>query len=207
MTEPTPKPKARRAANVNAIHYVNNADLQVAIVAHKEKCAIAKEKALPNPRISDFIGSCLMKIAAKLANSRNFVNYSYKDEMIEDGVENCILYFNNYDPVKYSNPFSYFTQIIYYAFLRRIHREKKQLYIKHKVMMNNITSDNIAEHADHDEGGFDVEVSDSVTNSEYMNNFVKQFEAAAKKKRTPDPNKPVKVKKPKKGSVIDVSVE
>ena len=74
-----------------------------------------------------------MKIAEGLSHKPNFINYTYRDEMIADGIENCLMYFNNFNPDKSNNPFAYFTQIIYYAFLRRIMKEKKQLYVKYKA--------------------------------------------------------------------------
>jgi len=88
------------------------------------------------PPVTDYIGKCFWDIACGLANKPNFINYTYKDEMIMDGVENCIRYCHNFDPEKSKNPFSYFTQIIYYAFLRRIEKEKKQTYIKFKMTEN-----------------------------------------------------------------------
>jgi hypothetical protein len=113
--------------------YVNNADFLKALVEHKQKTIDAKSKGLPEPKIPDYIGECWMKIAEGLSHKPNFINYTYRDEMIADGIENCLMYFNNFDPEKSKNPFAYFTQIIYYAFLRRIQKEKKQLYVKYKA--------------------------------------------------------------------------
>ena len=113
--------------------YVNNADFLAAIVEMRAKKQEAEEKGLPKPIVSNYIGECILKIATHLSYKPNFINYSYRDEMISDGVENCIQYFRNFDPAKSKNPFAYFTQIIYYAFLRRIMREKKQLYVKYKA--------------------------------------------------------------------------
>ena len=113
--------------------YVNNADFLKALVEHKQKTLEAKEKNLPEPKIPDYIGECWMKIAEGLSHKPNFINYTYRDEMIADGIENCLMYFDNFNPEKSNNPFAYFTQIIYYAFLRRIQKEKKQLYVKYKA--------------------------------------------------------------------------
>ena len=74
-----------------------------------------------------------MKIAEGLSHKPNFINYTYRDEMISDGIENCLMYFENFDETKSKNPFAYFTQVIYFAFLRRIQKEKKQLYVKYKA--------------------------------------------------------------------------
>ena len=115
-------------------HYVNNQDFLEAIIEYKQKVNIAKEKGLPKPRVNNYIGSCFLKIATHLSYRPNFINYMYKDDMVCDGIENCIQYIDNFDPEKSKNPFAYFTQIIYYAFLRRIQKEKKQLEIKGKIL-------------------------------------------------------------------------
>jgi hypothetical protein len=117
-------------------HYVNNADFLAAIVEMKKKVKEAEEKGLPKPQVSNYIGECILKIATHLSYKPNFINYSYRDDMILDGVENCIQYIDNFNPDKSNNPFAYFTQIIYYAFLRRIAKEKKQTYIKGKLIMD-----------------------------------------------------------------------
>ena len=115
-------------------HYVNNKELLEALIVYKEKVAIAKEKDLPKPRITNYLGSCFLKIATHLSYKPNFVNYMFRDDMISDGIENCVQYIHNFDPEKSRNPFAYFTQIIHYAFLRRIQKEKKQLDIKNKII-------------------------------------------------------------------------
>ena len=114
-------------------HYINNGDFLKALIEYKEKCKQAKKDNKPEPAIPNYIGECFMKIAEGLSHKPNFINYTYRDEMISDGIENCLQYFNNFDPAKSNNPFAYFTQIIYFAFLRRIQKEKKQLYVKYKA--------------------------------------------------------------------------
>ena len=125
----TPTPKAPKKPK----QYVNNADFLKALVDYKDKCKENKKKKLEPPPIPNYIGECFMKIAEGLSHKPNFINYTYRDEMISDGIENCIMYFNNFNPEKSKNPFAYFTQIIYYAFLRRIQKEKKQTYVKYKA--------------------------------------------------------------------------
>ena len=115
-------------------HYVNNKELLEALIVYREKVAIAKEKELPKPRITNYLGSCFLKIATHLSYKPHFVNYMFRDDMISDGIENCVQYIHNFDPEKSRNPFAYFTQIIHYAFLRRIQKEKKQLDIKNKII-------------------------------------------------------------------------
>ena len=117
-------------------HYVNNKDFLEAIIEMKRKVKEAEEQGLPKPIVSNYIGECILKIATHLSYKPNFINYSYRDDMILDGIENCIQYIDNFNPDKSSNPFAYFTQIIYYAFLRRIAKEKKQSYIKGKLIQD-----------------------------------------------------------------------
>ena len=114
-------------------HYINNADFLRALVEYKDACDKALADNKPDPAIPNYIGECFLKIADHLSRKPNFVSYSFRDEMISDGIENCLMYFKNFDPTKSKNPFAYFTQIIYYAFLRRIMKEKKQLYVKYKA--------------------------------------------------------------------------
>ena len=115
-------------------HYVNNKELLEALIVYRTKVAAAKEAGLPKPRITNYLGECFLKIATHLSYKPNFVNYMFREDMISDGIENCVQYIHNFDPEKSKNPFAYFTQIIHYAFLRRIQKEKKQLEIKTKII-------------------------------------------------------------------------
>ena len=115
-------------------HYVNNKEFLAAIVEYKKNVAEAAELGKTKPRITNYLGSCFLKIATHLSYKPNFVNYMFKDDMVCDGIENCVQYIHNFDPEKSSNPFAYFTQIIHYAFLRRIQKERKQLEIKTKII-------------------------------------------------------------------------
>jgi len=114
-------------------HYVNNANFLQALIEYKQNCQIAREENREEPVVPNYIGECFLKIAEHLSRKPNFISYSFREEMICDGIENCIMYFRNFDPTKSTNPFAYFTQIIYFAFLRRIQKEKKQLYVKYKA--------------------------------------------------------------------------
>lgn len=118
----------------NKEHYVNNKDFLSALIEYKDQVEICKIQDREKPQVSCYIGECFIKIATHLSYKPNFINYMFRDEMISDGVENCIQYIDNFDPEKSSNPFAYFTQIIYYAFLRRIQKEKRQLDIKNKIV-------------------------------------------------------------------------
>ena len=115
-------------------HYVNNKDFLAALELYFAQVERAKQNDQPKPPIPRYIGECFLKIANHLSYKPNFVNYMFKDDMICDGIENCVQYIHNFDPAKSQNPFAYFTQIIHYAFLRRIQKEKKQLEIKNKIL-------------------------------------------------------------------------
>jgi len=117
-------------------HYVNNKEFLAAMIEWNERCVIAKDKGESNPPITNYIGECFLKIANHLSYRPNFINYTYREEMISDGIENCLQYVHNFNPEKSNNPFAYFTQIIYYAFLRRIQKEKKQSHVKNKIIEN-----------------------------------------------------------------------
>ena len=115
-------------------HYVNNKEFLNAIVIYRNQCLRAEEAGEPRPRITNYLGECFVKIATHLSYKPNFVNYMFREDMISDGIENCVQYIKNFDPAKSSNPFAYLTQIIHYAFLRRIQKEKRQMDIRAKII-------------------------------------------------------------------------
>ena len=117
-----------------SVHYVNNKEFLAALIKYREDVELAEKRGEPKPQITNYLGECFLKIATHLSFKPNFVNYIFKDDMISDGIENCVQYIHNFDPEKSKNPFAYFTQIIHYAFLRRIQKEKKQLEIKTKII-------------------------------------------------------------------------
>lgn len=139
-------------------HYVDNKKFLEALKEHRALCEKAKEEGTEPPQISNYIGKTLMDIATHLSYKSNFINYSYRDEMILDGIENCLRYVHNFNPDRSSNPFAYFTQVIFYAFLRRIAREKKQTVIKGKLIRD-IPFEGF-ELQEHDEDG------------QYMNSYI-----------------------------------
>ena len=138
----------RNMARKRSEHYVNNKEFLAALVKYREDVEITyirkygepPDKAgrasswETKPVIPRYIGECFLKIANHLSFKPNFVNYMFKEDMISDGIENCVQYIHNFNPQKSQNPFAYFTQIIHYAFLRRIQREKRQLEIKNKII-------------------------------------------------------------------------
>ena len=146
---------------IKGAHYVDNKKFHEAMVAWKEKCKDAEEAGDELPRITDYIGSCFLKIANGLSYKPNFINYTYKQEMISDGIENCLQYIRNFNPEKSKNPFAYFTQIIYYAFIRRIQKEKKQTHVKHRMIEKQEFVPYVTMEGDktsYSVGGFDVNI-------------------------------------------------
>jgi len=129
-------------------HYVNNKEFLEAMTAYKKEVKKALRAKKDKPMVSDYIGSCFLKIANHLSYRPNFINYTFRDDMVSDGIENCLQYLDNFDPAKSSNPFAYFTQIIYYAFIRRIQKEKKQTTIKHKLIMDSNYDDSALQPGD-----------------------------------------------------------
>jgi len=115
-------------------HYIDNKKFYNEMVEWKRQVKEAREADDKIPPVTEYIGRCFLEIAENLSKKPNFMNYPFKDEMIGDGIENCLMYCENFDPDKSNNPFSYFTQIIYFAFLRRIQKEKKQNYVKYKFL-------------------------------------------------------------------------
>ena len=129
-------------------NYINNSEFLEALVKYKKMCQEAENSGDDPPRIPKYIGECIYQIANRLATKPNFSGYTYKEEMVSDGLENAIQALRNFDPEKSNNPFAYFTQIIWYAFLRRIEKEKKQLYIRHKVTENSMIHGTAIDKAD-----------------------------------------------------------
>ena len=163
---------------VSKLHYVDNAKFLEAMTEYKRDYDIALKNNKELPPVSEYLGSVFLKIAQRLSFRPNFINYTFKNDMISDGIENCLHYIHNFNPEKSNNPFAYFTQIIYYAFIRRIQKEKKQLYIKYKTMQN------VEQESDFD-GDANVSIDD-YRNSDFktmVDDFVDNFEKSKKKKQ------------------------
>jgi hypothetical protein len=157
-------------------HYVDNKVLYTEMIKYLGKLNSAKEEGLPKsqyPRVSEYIGMAIYKIATKLATKPNFSGYSYKEEMISDGIENCLQYLHNFNPDKSKNPFAYFTTIIYYAFLRRIQKEQKQQYIKQKSLINSSIMNTLV---DQSEDSVHFNAAYVHLNDERSNDLILKFE-------------------------------
>ena len=132
-------------------HYVDNKVFLEEMKKYRKKVLSARKRNRKDPPINDYIGECFLKIANHLSYRPNFINYTYKEDMISDGIENCLTYVANFDPEKSNNPFAYFTQIIYYAFIRRIQKEKKQTTIKQKLILKSGLDEIVRQEGDNEE--------------------------------------------------------
>lgn len=175
MKESMPNPvKKKKPTN-----YIDNKKFYAEMIIYRRMYDESVAAGEPRPIVSRYIGECIMLIATRLATRPNFVGYSYKDEMISDGIENCLAYIHNFNPEKSTNPFAYFTQIIYYAFLRRIQKEKKQLYVKYKSYEQfGVLDDN--EKSDLEENGM---VSAQFEMYENISEFIDNYEETNRKNK------------------------
>jgi len=131
-------------------HYVDNKKFLAALIEYRQQVLDAQAKGLDKPIVSRYLGECFIKIATHLSYKANFINYTFKDDMISDGIENCLTAVEKFDPSKSANPFAYYTQIIYFAFVRRIQKEKKQQATKYKFL-ENIDIDQIVSQSEDNE--------------------------------------------------------
>ncbi len=141
------KPEKLSISNPKSTHYVDNNKFLEELIKYKKKIIEAKEQDIPKPIVSNYLGECFLKIATHLSYKANFINYTYRDDMISDGIENCLVAVDKFDPEKSKNPFAYYTQIIYFAFVRRIQKEKKQQATKYK-MIENVDLNQLLAHSD-----------------------------------------------------------
>nr|QMP82919.1 MAG: hypothetical protein [Caudoviricetes sp.] len=168
--------------------YINNQDFLNALVEYKKSVQESEAENKEKPQIPNYIGECFLKISNNLAKRPNFYNYTYKDEMISDAIENCLMYFENFDPEKSSNPFAYFTQICWYAFIRRIDKEKKQQYIKYKAT----ESFGILDEEELRELGDDTRLP-QIEIYENMYDFINTYESKDEKKKADKKSKGIEL--------------
>lgn len=166
------------------VNYVDNKLFLQAMIDYRKMVADALAENKPRPIVPNYVASCILKIATHLSYKPNFINYSFREEMICDGIENCLQYIDNFDPEKSNNPFAYFTQIIYYAFLRRIDKEKKYLYTKYKAGEHMAVMGLTSDIQDQDIGeNFNSGVKNSEWSEEHMSDFIENFEQTKRRKR------------------------
>jgi len=171
-----------------SVHYVDNAKFFEAMTAYRAEVIEAEESGEPRPRISEYIGECFIKIANHLSHKANFVNYNFREEMILDAIDNCVTYAHNFNPEKSKNPFAYFTQIVYYAFIRRIQKEKKLYDLKMKFLQNIDLNELVAQS----DGDSEIEA--------YLNNLLNQEELW---KTSEDPAEQAPKPKPRRPKYFD----
>jgi DNA-directed RNA polymerase specialized sigma24 family protein len=165
------------------VHYVDNALLFRSLVEYRAAVAEAVFHGLERPQVTTYIGECIMKIATHLAYKPNFSNYIYREDMICDGIENCLQYIDNFDPAKSKNPFAYFTQIIYFAFVRRIKKEKRHMYICYKAIDHANIQQETSGRQSHDQVNRHHDVYSGEWSHEQMYAFIEDFEKNKRRKR------------------------
>ena len=180
-------------AKKKSIHYVNNAEFSQAVVDYVTICNKAKAENTTVPIVPDYIAQCFLRIAEGLSHKSNFIRYTYREEMVMDAVENCLKAIHNYNLEAATrtgkpNAFAYFTQITWYAFLRRISREKKQQDIK----LRYLSRSGIENFVDNDLGdemsqqvveAFVDGLRDRIDKVKIQDEQVKEFAKAEKKRR------------------------
>ena len=178
-------------------HYVNNKEFLEALIQYRVDVDKAEANGKEKPAVTRYIGECFLKIAQHLSYRPNFINYTYKHDMISDGIENCLMYLHNFNPEKSKNPFAYFTQIIYYAFLRRIQKEKRQTELKQRLVQNMLI----------DETMIVQEGDDSQYANQYLDflqdNYVRKDSQELENEYTEDS----KIKKERRGALDDFMEE
>ena len=178
------EPKARP-------HYVNNKEFGEAIVEYVTKVNEAKETGQAIPIVPRYVADCFLKIAEGLSHKVNFIRYTYREEMVMDAVENCLRAINNYDPgvatrTGTPNAFAYFTQICYFAFLRRIDKEKKQQDIKFKFIEQSGVEEFIAQAIGddtHNEQAFIDQLRERISRVKEKDEKIKDFAKKEKKNK------------------------
>ena len=216
------KKSEKQKARKDAVHYVNNDEFYQAMVLHikairqklyelelientevpytkyKEALTYCRDRKILLVPITDYIGECIMKISHKLANRGHFANYPFREDMIADGIDNCLMYINNFNPEKSKNPFAYYSQICWYAFIRRIEKEKTELYTKYSVATEKLLHDVHEEDRIYINGKYGSDHSD-----ELMHEFMEKFEESKRKKKREKERK----KKEKKRTNLELLVD
>ena len=184
----------------SAAHYIDNKRFFEAMKDWKTEWDLAVEKGDPTPRCTNYLGECFVKISNHLAYKSNFVNYTFRDEMILDGIENCLRYADRFNPEKSNNPFAYFTQITYYSFIRRIKKEAKQSETKLRYLQS-IDLQQLLDEIEGDSGNY-----------EYLNWVQEQLDQNArdreelKKSNTNVPKRRPKYFDKKEEETLDIDV-
>ena len=188
MNTPEKLPAATPSTKAATAHYVDNKKFLQALIDYRKSVDEANVNGLEQPIVPNYIGECFIKIATHLSYKSNFINYTFKDDMISDGIENCLTAVAKFDPSKSANPFAYYTQVVYFAFIRRILKEKKQQVTKYKLIENMDLESIIMQEG---EGG--------EINNQYLDYLRKQMDTIDIEKRI--------MSIPKKNKIIDEEFE
>lgn len=167
--------------------YVDNKKLYTAMVKHINAYRAAIEAGEEPPKVSNYIGKCIQDIAQGLSLNRKFIRYSFREDMKSDGIYTCLLYLHNFDPDKYNNPFAYFTQIMFFSFLQRIDKEKKQSYIKYKAMEQAVVMNSTYDMAPDDHMHFQTVLSEM--DYDKLKTLADRFENPTGEKKPKQPKK------------------
>lgn len=162
-------------------HYVDNAKFLQDLDTYRKVCLAAKRAGQPNPQIPEEIGATFLAIATHLSYKPNFVNYTFREDMISDGVENCLVYMHNFNPKKSKNPFGYFTSVIFYAFVRRIQRERKHTYLRYKLIQNAIIEGDTNVSPTGEQGKYHVD--GTMLNFDNVQEFIEKFDSYTEQRR------------------------
>ena len=180
-------------ARKKSVHYVNNAQFSQAVVDYVGKLEECRNEEISLPKVPDYIAQCFLRIAEGLSHKANFIRYTYREEMVMDAVENCLKAIGNYNLEAATrsgkpNAFAYFTQITWYAFLRRIAKEKKQQDIKLKYLTSSgieqfVTQEDGSEATNYVVGAFVDSLKDRIDKVKVHDSEIKTFAKKTKKKR------------------------
>jgi hypothetical protein len=184
-------------------YYIDKREMYTALVKHRTACEDADRDGRQRPRVSEYLGKCFLLISRGLATKRNFAGYLFIEDMVMDAVENCVNVVLSFNPDKYDNPHAYFTLICWRAFLRRIEKEKKALYSKHKV-----TEDFIIHNPDlieHDSTPED-KARRSLDNA-YMQDLAKKFEEKDAESRAKRSAKKAEKRRSRGDNVVEFEIE
>jgi len=176
------KKRVRKPRSKDDTHYVDNKEFLDALTIYREQYLEAKKEGKPLPRIPNYIGSCFMKIAEKFSHHQSFVGYPFKEEMISDAIENCIMYAHDFDPERGKNPFAYFTQTVWHAFIRRINKENRNKYINYKShQMQSLLTGSERSSFGSDNGVQSKELYDNIT--AYIDDYERKIKEKKLKKK------------------------
>lgn len=146
------------------------------LVKYYTKIEEAEQENRPEPKIPEYLGECFLLIAENLAKKPNFSSYTFKEDMIQDGVLTCVTNITKFDPDKTNNPFSYFTQAIFYSFLQRIAKEKKQEYVKYKSIERKYFSEEVGDTNELDRGNFKTSDNNNLELFDNYLEFIEEYE-------------------------------